>query len=95
MKRRRAAAVRESWSLRATIATETPGWRTRMSCLGAQPSIFYDGPVKAARAICEDCPTRLSCLAAAHAEEFALGIKDIFGIRGGLTAAERFAGRQA
>jgi WhiB family transcriptional regulator, redox-sensing transcriptional regulator len=64
------------------------GWRTAAACAGLGPDLFYDpSPVFVARAkaLCERCPVRASCLAAGLAN-------DEEGVWGGLVEDERAVG---
>lgn len=92
----RARAVRESWALRGPVAVERDGWQERRKCAGMRDVFFGTtrSDVKRARAICEGCPVRLDCLAAAHKAEPST-VLHCFGIYGGLTPAERCKGRAA
>lgn len=74
-------------------------WRLQAACSGMDPEEFFpvgdgDDPnspgrperqaVKQVKAICDDlCPVRQACL------EDAIAVGDSYGIRGGMTAAER------
>ena len=89
MKRRRAAALVESWQARLEVAVERPGWSDLAACRGATDVMFptCGGDVGAAVAVCMSCPVRLSCLGAARNDE--LCAPEIFGVRGGLTPPER------
>jgi transcription factor WhiB len=92
MKRRRAAALAESWQERLIVAEPKPGWEDWAACRGLPVRWFYgqqnDGG--RARAICAQCPVRLSCLGAArHTEEHERWTNRVYGVRGGLTVAQR------
>lgn len=63
-------------------------WRLRAACIGEDPEEFF--PVSEsmraaedAKTICSTCPVRRACL------EDAIAVGDSYGIRGGMTAAER------
>lgn len=62
------------------------GWRQQGACNGLDPSIFFpdseDG-AREAKAICVDCPVRVSCL------EHALASREKDGVWGGTTEKER------
>ncbi len=73
-------------------------WRDRAACAGTDTNLFFeDRDPAAALALCGRCPVRDGCLAAALAEETdastgaPLGKASRHGVRGGLTAPERFA----
>jgi len=60
-------------------------WHNRAACKGETESFFsYDEKMVAhARAICEDCPVRQECL------QTALADRNLYGVWGGTTQAER------
>ena len=62
-----------------------PEWYKRAACKGETESFFsYDEEKEAhALAICKDCPVRQECL------ETALADRNLFGVWGGTTRAER------
>lgn len=90
LSRRRAAQWRK---------VTVPIWRApgTVACRGEDTSLFYrgegestgarDSRVEKAKALCHGCQARGECLEAAMAEEKAGGGR--YGIRGGLTEAER------
>jgi len=61
-------------------------WQTEASCRGVDSELFFpptEDEAGAAKAICDTCPVRVSCLA------FALERNERFGVWGGLTEKER------
>jgi WhiB family redox-sensing transcriptional regulator len=68
-------------------------WQVRAACRGLSASIFFHPDNErgrfrrqreaAAKAICDHCPVRLQCL------DWALSVREPFGVWGGLTPAER------
>jgi WhiB family redox-sensing transcriptional regulator len=63
-------------------------WRARAACHGLGPDIFYpstdeDDDAAEAKAVCDECPVRESCL------EHALGFREREGVWGGATERER------
>ena len=63
-------------------------WQEQAACRGMDPELFYPGPgeaqkVRVARAVCRSCPVQERC------REFALSLRDPFGIFGGTTPKER------
>ena len=61
-------------------------WRAQARCKGIDPDVFYpivEEEADEAKAICAECPVRLSCL------EFALAARERDGIWGGATEKER------
>lgn len=61
-------------------------WQKRAACRGLDPEIFYpasDEEADEAKAICDQCPVRQSCL------EHALMQREREGIWGGCTERER------
>ena len=67
-------------------------WRDRALCLDDGRNWWVDdtrAPKAIAEliAVCERCPVDRECLSAAMSEEN--GMKDVIGVRGGLTASER------
>lgn len=85
----KAAAVRYSWGLRGVIHEPRPDWRERARCRGLAPSFFMGNNTPRALQLCIGCPARLDCLAAALREEANQDRDLMYGVRGGLTAAER------
>ncbi|WP_407646765.1 WhiB family transcriptional regulator [Allosaccharopolyspora coralli] len=71
--------------------TERWDWQLRAACRDADTSVFFPPARGSARelseargkALCMQCPVRLTCL------QYALDVEESFGIWGGLTAAER------
>ena len=62
------------------------GWRQQARCRGVDPEIFHPGDEddpSAAKEICAVCPVREACL------EYALTVREKFGVWGGLTERER------
>ena len=64
-----------------------PAWRERGRCRGADPAVFFpeddEDPAFAAKAICDVCPVRETCL------EHAIAGRERLGVWGGYTARER------
>ncbi len=61
-------------------------WRDAAACRGADIDIFFpqsEDDAGAAKAICATCPVREPCL------EFALAVRQLEGVWGGLTDTER------
>lgn len=65
-------------------------WMADARCTTADPETFFPSvsggnlnAIKAAKAVCGDCATRTACL------EYALADRDLYGIWGGTTEAER------
>lgn len=63
-------------------------WRSKAACKGLSPEIFYpstedDADAEPAKAVCEECVVRESCL------EHALSVREKDGIWGGATERER------
>lgn len=72
-------------------------WYRKALCLGMDTQDFFvhgKRQIEAAKEICADCVVRAECLNAAMLEEIGLGETRTFGIRGGMTAAERAVLRQ-
>ena len=74
----------------------TRDWRDSANCQGLPTDMFYPeqgagmaARFRAAKAVCEDCPVRQACLDDALAEEGTASRQHRWGIRGGLTNAER------
>jgi hypothetical protein len=73
----------------------TTDWRTSAACRGEDPDLWFPLSddvrwalqIEQAKAICNRCPVRGACLAAALREEGAR--RDRYGIRGGLADTER------
>lgn len=74
---------------KAPYVPPRPAWMDEADCAGIGSDWWYprareDGVIGAqAKRVCRSCPVRLECL------EYALEIKDGFGIWGGLTPKER------
>ena len=68
-------------------------WRHRAACLTEDPELFCrdDDSIDAATATRARCPVRDVCLTDALRDEQGLGATSRYGIRGGLTPAERWA----
>jgi WhiB family transcriptional regulator, redox-sensing transcriptional regulator len=69
-------------------ATATITWKQQGRCLGVDPEVFYpdeedEHGAELAKQICYSCPVREVCL------EHAIGVREKWGIWGGLTARER------
>jgi WhiB family redox-sensing transcriptional regulator len=74
-----------------------PEWRERAICRGVDTETFYlqdrmraaraRAHEAAAKAVCAQCPVRQECL------EYAVRNNELFGVWGGLTAAERLGVR--
>ncbi|MFT3854925.1 MAG: WhiB family transcriptional regulator [Ilumatobacteraceae bacterium] len=61
-------------------------WRESGACRGLEPSIFYpddDDEALDAKAVCAECPVRITCL------EYALQVREKQGVWGGATERER------
>lgn len=61
-------------------------WRQHAACRGLDPEIFYpvsDDDAEVAKAVCEQCAVRQTCL------EHALSIREKDGVWGGCTEKER------
>lgn len=63
-------------------------WREQARCRGIDPQVFHppeddDSAAAEAKAICEQCPVRESCL------EYAISARENDGVWGGMTARER------
>ncbi len=81
--------------LPVTAGTEGQHWQQAAACRGRERCGAFYPPghqesrdaraerERKAKAICEDCPVRVSCL------DYALSIHEPFGIWGGLTEHER------
>jgi WhiB family redox-sensing transcriptional regulator len=72
-------------------------WRKQGACRGADPDLFFSDVAEErqeAKAICSGCPVLAECLQAAMAEEEGKNpgqnLKLRSGIRGGMTAMERW-----
>ena len=71
-------------------------WRERAACLGKSLETFYPNRQHGnlasleALSICERCPVRKPCLAEAMTDELGHGLACRHGIRGGLTAQQRY-----
>ena len=70
-------------------------WQMKGACRGHDPSVFFHpegerGPAreareKAAKAICAECPVRISCA------QHALAVREPYGVWGGLSEDDREA----
>lgn len=63
-----------------------PSWSKRAACRGLDASIFFpidDDEAEAAKAVCDSCVVRETCL------EHALGSREREGVWGGCTERER------
>jgi WhiB family transcriptional regulator, redox-sensing transcriptional regulator len=61
-------------------------WRQHAACRGLDPEIFYpqtDEDAESAKAVCDLCSVRGSCL------EYALSVREKEGVWGGATERER------
>jgi WhiB family redox-sensing transcriptional regulator len=80
------------------LTMRLPDWPRRAACREADPDLFHDREneseparerrEKRAKAVCARCPVRAECLADAE------DTREAYGIRGGLTEAERRAIRR-
>lgn len=64
------------------------GWQERAACRGADVDLFFshdEADQRQALAYCERCPVRQECL------EYAIAHREVYGIWGGTTEAERRA----
>jgi hypothetical protein len=86
-----AAAIRHGWGLRALAHTAARGWEERARCRTLHPQMFLGPESSVARAVCESCPVRLACLSSALRLERGHPRSHLLGVRGGLSADERFA----
>lgn len=77
-----------------SLARVEPTWRSQAACRSSDASPFYPpssteskddrrAREAAARALCAQCPVRTPCL------DYALFVKEPYGIWGGLTEVER------
>jgi WhiB family transcriptional regulator, redox-sensing transcriptional regulator len=69
-----------------TAAEVAYSWQSEASCRGVDAELFFpatEDEAMPAKAICEQCPVRVACLA------FALERNEKFGVWGGLTEKER------
>lgn len=76
------------------LAEPTPAWFSRAECRGLDPGMFYpergaNALAEKAKSVCRRCPVTAECLA------HAVATGEHEGIRGGLTAQDRRAGRQS
>jgi WhiB family redox-sensing transcriptional regulator len=70
------------------IAKTMISWKQQARCLGVDPEVFYpdeedEQGAELAKQICDSCPVCEVCL------EHAIGVREKWGIWGGLTARER------
>jgi len=73
-------------------------WFSRAACQGADRGLFFEpdhekpkpraSRIRAAKAVCAECPVRRECLV------FAMSTREPYGIWGGLTARERIVLRR-
>jgi WhiB family transcriptional regulator, redox-sensing transcriptional regulator len=66
--------------------TVAPGWADIAACKGLDPTIFYpatDEEAEAAKAVCQGCPVKDTCL------EHAIERREHNGVWGGATERER------
>lgn len=94
--RRRQQLAKTMQRRRARLAAHIPaapieeGWEQRATCLTVGPDVFDDPThTAAARALCDACPSRRSCLEAALIEEAGTPASYRAHLRGGLTPGER------
>ena len=77
-----------SWGLDG--APRDPDWVEQAACRGEDPKLFFpqlgENGVEAKK-ICHRCPVRVECLEAA----LSLGVKDQYGVWGGMSERERLA----
>lgn len=73
------------------------GWSASAACT-AHPHLPWDTPgdsaAEPAILVCNGCPVRRACLAAADIEEADVSDTAVYGVRGGLTATERIRRRR-
>lgn len=88
----RRRARRESWLERLPVARiQRPDWAEHGNCHGLPIGVMFGTATAAVRravAVCEGCPSRLSCLAAARDAEL-VDRHHVYGVRGGLPASDR------
>ena len=60
-----------------------PDWHAQAACRDYDPSVFFDGPLGRAKAVCDACPVSDACLA------YALPNPALLGVWGGTTTLER------
>ncbi len=90
----RADALAMSWSLRPwplryRRGAPRPGWRARRACAGLPADLFFASNTARAIAVCELCPVRADCLHDTFDVESAIPVHHIYGVVGGLCAADR------
>lgn len=69
----------------------TRSQRQRAACLGKPTRLFYAQTSEStALAICASCPVREACLREELATNAGRGFWDIQGVRGGMTAVDRY-----
>lgn len=76
----------------AQVAAGKQDWQEYSNCLGANPDVFFPDrgtPLKAAKAICNDCVVQEDCL------EYALENGEKFGVWGGTSERQRRSIRKA
>jgi WhiB family redox-sensing transcriptional regulator len=79
-------ATEQSEQRKALPDQPSYSWQVDASCRGVDAELFFpptEEEAGTAKAICETCPVRLTCLA------FALERNERFGVWGGLTEKER------
>lgn len=63
-------------------------WRANAACRGVPVAVFYRDNTAQAEALCDTCPVKAECLAAAADEEMGIEWRT-HGYRAGMTPAER------
>lgn len=69
-------------------------WVWSAACLDGDVNLWFDlddATIEEAKQVCATCPARQPCLDNAMTEEANVGMSYRFGIRGGLTPAERWS----
>jgi len=91
----RQRAQNEAWAWRYHSHTPQPGWQQHAACRGLDPNLFYSENNTTAKIptainrICDGCPVRVDCGAAASIEENVLDLNVIHGVRAGMAATTR------
>ncbi|MFJ6578416.1 WhiB family transcriptional regulator [Streptomyces sp. NPDC091368] len=80
---------------RAISTAQSVNWRTRAACQGVDPDDMFPDPgdtkgIAAAKSVCSGCPVIRACLEGAMATEGGMRHENRYGIRGGLTPAQRY-----